>query len=47
MNTVPKFKGQEWELKQETIKYCNQDVVTLYKIIDKFANIIFDEIRYS
>lgn len=39
------FEGKKWNLKLEAIKYCNQDVVTLYQIIDKFANIIFDEIR--
>jgi len=39
------FQGKEWDLKLESIKYCNQDVITLYQIISKFADIIFDEIR--
>lgn len=39
------FQDQKWDLKIESVKYCNQDVVTLYQIIDKFANFIFDEIR--
>jgi hypothetical protein len=39
------FKGEKWNLKKECIKYCNQDVIILHKIIKKFSNVIFDEIR--
>lgn len=40
-----KFKGLNWDLKNEAIKYCNQDVITLHQIISKFSNIIFEEFR--
>jgi len=39
------FSNKIWDLKEEAIKYCNQDVVTLHQIINKFANLIFDEVR--
>jgi len=39
------FANKIWDLKEEAIKYCNQDVVTLHQIIKKFANLIFDEVR--
>jgi len=31
-----------WDLKLELIKYCEQDVISLYQIIDKFSKEIFD-----
>jgi hypothetical protein len=31
------FKNKNWNLKEETKKYCNQDVKTLYLIIDNFS----------
>ena len=36
-----KFKNKTWNLRTETIKYCEQDVVTLYQIISKFSEQIF------
>ena len=30
-----------WDLREETIKYCEQDVVTLYQVINKFNEQIF------
>lgn len=37
------FKKESWNLRKETIKYCNQDVITLYLVMDKFQkkNICF------
>ena len=47
-----KESGQDWDLRKETIKYCNQDVISLYEIISKFQQKIFvlfriDVIKYS
>ena len=35
------FKNKFWNLKEETKKYCNQDVKTLYSIINVFSKKIF------
>ena len=34
-----------WDLRKETIKYCNQDVIILYQIISKFKTRIFEMFR--
>jgi hypothetical protein len=39
------FKNKKWSLKDETIKYCNQDCISLYQIIEKFNTLIFN--KYS
>jgi hypothetical protein len=39
------FKNRAWDLKKESIQYCEQDVVTLYQIIDKFNHKIFKLFR--
>ena len=39
------FKNNNWDLRKETIKYCEQDVRTLYQIIDKFSFKIFNLFR--
>lgn len=31
-----------WSLKEETIKYCESDVILLHKIIRKFSSIIYN-----
>lgn len=39
-----KFKGEfnsPWDLKQEAIKYCIQDCVTLYQVLENFNVLIF------
>ena len=45
LNYAQNFKDKVWDLKYEAIKYCSQDVIILYKVIEKFNNLIFDEIR--
>lgn len=40
-----KFKKSEWNLRAESLKYCNQDVISLHKVILNFANIIFELVR--
>lgn len=34
--------NQLWDLKKETISYCENDVNVLYKILDKFSSFIFE-----
>jgi hypothetical protein len=36
------FKNKKWNLREETIKYCENDVIILYKILIKFNEIIFN-----
>lgn len=35
------FKSKGWDLRKETIRYCQQDVLLLYKIIEKFERNIY------
>jgi hypothetical protein len=35
-NVYKKLFNNKWSLKDETIKYCNQDCISLYQIIEKF-----------
>ena len=37
----------EWSLKDETIKYCNNDCIILYQIIIKFNSLIFDKFNLN
>jgi len=39
------FKNREWNMKEELIKYCEQDVITLHQIISKFSKEIFTLFR--
>lgn len=41
------YNNKNWDLREETIKYCNQDVKTLYSVIDKFSKQIFDLFRIN
>jgi DNA polymerase type B, organellar and viral len=34
--------NNNWSLKEETIKYCESDCISLYQIILKFSNMIFE-----
>lgn len=36
------FKGKKWNLENETIKYCESDVILLYKVIKKFNTKIYN-----
>lgn len=36
------FNNNKWNLKKETIKYCESDVILLYRVIRKFATRIFN-----
>lgn len=39
------FLNKEWNLRNEAIKYCEQDTKTLFFIIKKFSKFIFDKFR--
>lgn len=39
------FNTKSWNLRDETIKYCEQDVRTLYQMINKFNMEIFTQFR--
>jgi DNA polymerase type B, organellar and viral len=36
-----------WDLEKETIKYCEQDCITLYQILQKFSKFIYDEFKIN
>lgn len=42
-NLIP----NNWNLKNETIKYCEQDCITLYNILVKFNFLIFDKFNVN
>ena len=44
-NYIEKYKSENWSLRDETINYCEQDVKTLYQIIEKFNIRIFNYFR--
>nr|QWO71388.1 DNA polymerase [Termitomyces sp. T70a] len=39
--------GNNWDLKKETKKYCEQDVIALHSVIDKFNLLIFRNNRVN
>lgn len=42
LNYSNEFKGTTWNLKNESIKYCEIDCISLYQIVSKFSNMIFE-----
>lgn len=45
--TYCKEFNKNWSLKEETKKYCEQDVVALHSVLDKFNLLIYDLIRIN
>lgn len=41
------YLDSNWNLREETIRYCEQDVKTLYQVISKFSLKIFDLFRLN
>ena len=41
------FKNKKWDLKIETLKYCNQDVRTLYLVLEAFFKDNFEQTRVN
>jgi hypothetical protein len=46
-NYKNKFDGNLWNLKNETVKYCVIDCISLHEIILKFSNMIFELFKIS
>jgi len=46
-NLVSKYKGKLWSFQQEAIKYCKLDCKTLYEILVKFNELIFNEFKIN
>jgi hypothetical protein len=46
-NYSTQFINNNWDLKKETIKYCELDCYVLYQIIDKFSDNIFKLFRIN
>lgn len=44
---VNTFKGKKWNLMEESHKYCEQDCITLYQILDKFNLLIFKKFHVN
>ena len=36
-----------WNLKKETIRYCEQDCKSLYQVISKFQDLIFEYFKVN
>jgi hypothetical protein len=44
-NYVNSFKNKQWNLREETIKYCQNDCIVLYKVIKEFSIRIFKHLK--
>ena len=42
LNYYDLFNSNNWNLKNETVKYCNIDCISLYQVIIKFNQLIFE-----
>ena len=42
LNYYDSFNSNNWNLKNETVKYCNIDCISLYQVIIKFNQLIFE-----
>jgi len=42
-----KFVYVKWDLKNETIQYCNQDCISLYQVLITFNQLIFDQFQLN
>jgi DNA polymerase elongation subunit (family B) len=42
-----KLHSGEWSLRAESIKYCINDCVTLYQVLNKFNDLIFDRFKLN
>jgi len=47
INYKKDFKNINWSLRDETIKYCNNDCIILYQIIAKFNTLIFEKFNVN
>ena len=47
LNYKDKFSNKEWNFKEESIKYCIIDCITLYEILIKFNQLIFEKFHLN
>jgi len=47
INDYSSMFTNNWNLKSEAIKYCEQDCISLYQIIEKFNNLIFNKFNLN
>lgn len=40
---VNRFKDKVWSLEKETLNYCSKDCISLFQILVKFINLIYDK----
>jgi hypothetical protein len=44
---IKRFSKNKWSLKDESIKYCNKDCISLYNVIKNFNQIFFDKFHMN
>jgi DNA polymerase type B, organellar and viral len=47
LNYSNEFEGTSWNLKDETIKYCEIDCISLHQIVSKFNELIFERFKIN
>jgi hypothetical protein len=45
LNLINEYSNKIWNFKDEAIKYCELDCVSLHEVISKFSNLIFKEFK--
>ena len=46
-NYLIEFKDKIWNFKEESVKYCNLDCISLFEILEKFSQIIFNKFQLN
>ena len=41
------YKNKIWNFKEESVKYCNIDCISLFQILDKFNQLIFNKFKLN
>lgn len=47
LNYINNFTTNSWNLRSETIKYCEKDVISLYQVLTKFNTLIFNKYKLN
>jgi DNA polymerase type B, organellar and viral len=45
LNIKNKYSNKIWSFKDEAIKYCELDCISLHQVLTKFSNLIFNEFK--
>jgi DNA polymerase elongation subunit (family B) len=46
-NYKDQYKDKIWDFREEAIKYCNIDCISLYEILSKFNQLIFNQFKFN